>query len=281
MTVRRYGGMAVLAVAIALSIATASRAQSDPRLVNAVQLAQAGRMDSARVLVRRLLATLPPADTVYPEALYFSGVLAPDPQSVATQLQRVVIEYGRSAWADDALLRLTQLYEAQGDAAATASAAERLRRDYPESPLIPRADFAGARAYFSLRDEPRGCAMIREALAANTLDVEFRNQVGYYAARCTSAPTPSATTPPAPNDSTAPAGARSFAVQVLAVRSSFQVDEMLTRLKVMGYEARVVRDSTGYFKVRVGRYPTREQAQRAQNNLRTRVGGQPFIVEEP
>ena len=67
-----------------------------------------------------------------------------------------------------------------------------------------------------------------------------------------------ATTPPPANDSTAAPGAKSFAVQVLAVRSSFQVDEMLTRLKVLGYEARVVRDSSGYFKVRVGRYPTRE-----------------------
>jgi septal ring-binding cell division protein DamX len=231
-------------------------------------------------MVRRLLAAASPADSVYPEALYFAGVLAPDPQTVATHLQRVMIEYSRSAWADDALLRLTQLYEAQGDAAATAQAAERLRRDYPDSPLVPRADFAGARAYFSLRDESRGCAMIREALAANTLDVEFRNQVGYYAARCSPA-RPPAPPGPARADSAAPGTTKGFAVQVLAVRSSFQVDEMLTRLKVLGYEARVVRDSTGYFKVRVGRYPTREQAQRAQTNLRTRLGGQPFIVEVP
>jgi hypothetical protein len=272
------------AVWIALVVVTTAHrtvsAQSDPRLVTAVQLAQSGRMDSARAMVRRLLAASSPADSVYPEALYFAGVLAPDPQTVATQLQRVMIEYSRSAWADDALLRLTQLYEAQGDAAATAQAAERLRRDYPDSPLVPRADFAGARAYFSLRDESRGCTMIREALAANTLDVEFRNQVGYYSARCAPSRTPPPTTP-ARADSAAAATSKGFAVQVLAVRSSFQVDEMLTRLKVMGYEARVVRDSTGYFKVRVGRYPTREQAQRAQTNLRTRLGGQPFIVEEP
>ena len=278
-TVWRHGGLAALGLLSIVAPHQGLSAQSDHRLVTAVQLAQSGRMDSARTMVRRLLVSLPAADSVYPEALYVAGVLAPDPQTVATHLQRVVIEYGRSAWADDALLRLTQLYEAQGDAAATAQAAERLRRDYPDSPLVPKADFAGARAYFSLRDESRGCAMIREALAANSLDVEFRNQVGYYSARCRAPRAPAATTPP-PADSAA-AVHKGFAVQVLAVRSSFQVDEMLTRLKVMGYEARVVRDSTGYFKVRVGRYPTREQAQRAQSNLRTRLGGQPFIVEEP
>jgi cell division septation protein DedD len=72
-----------------------------------------------------------------------------------------------------------------------------------------------------------------------------------------------------------------FAVQVLAVKSAAQVDEMLTRLKVMGFDARVVRDSIGFFKVRVGRYATREEAVRTQQRLRTRLGGQPFVVEEP
>jgi len=56
---------------------------------------------------------------------------------------------------------------------------------------------------------------------------------------------------------------------------------MLTRLRVMGFDARVVRDTSGFFKVRVGHYATREEAQRAQQRLRTRVGGQPFVVEEP
>ena len=70
-------------------------------------------------------------------------------------------------------------------------------------------------------------------------------------------------------------------MQVLAVKSAAQVDDMLTRLKVMGFEARVVRDTTGFFKVRVGRYATREEAQRAQQRLKTKVGGNPFVVDEP
>jgi hypothetical protein len=284
--VTRGTWVALLAVAALSSVPTLPlSAQTDPRLVAAVQLAQSGRMDSARVVVRKLLAGLAPTDSVYPEALYVGGVLAPDPHAVATQLQRVVIEYGQSPWADDALLRLAQLYAAQGDDAATIQAAERLRRDYPDSPLLARVDFVGARAYFTLKDEARGCALIREALTGATSDVEFRNQVAFYAARCGSAPAVPPV-PTAPRDSATPAPAtpaapRSYAVQVLAVRSTSQVDEMLTRLKVMGYDARVVRDTSGLFKVRVGKYDTREQAQRAQSNLRTRLGGQPFVVEEP
>jgi septal ring-binding cell division protein DamX len=183
------------------------------------------------------------------------------------------------------LLLLTQLYYAQHDAAQTIQAAERLNRDYPDSPLRPRASFSAARAYFELKNETRGCELIQQALDGAGDDVEFKNQVSFYAARCNPATTTATTPPPpAPPSGGTPAntaGPRAYAVQVLAVKSAAQVDDMLTRLKVMGFDARVVRDSTGFFKVRVGRYATREEAQRTQQRLKTKVGGNPFVVDEP
>jgi cell division septation protein DedD len=242
------------------------------------------RPDSARLLMRRLLASLSPQDSLYPGALFTASRIAADAAAAATSLQRVVVEYGRSVWADSALVLLTQLYFAQGDPAATVQAAERLRRDYPDSPLRPRVDFWGARAYFDLKDDAHGCALIQEALDRSAGDVEFRNQVSFYAPRCTApatAATPSAASGAPAGDSQAKAAApTAFSVQVLAVKGAAQVDEMLTRLKVMGFDARVVRDTSGLFKVRVGRYPTRDAAQQAQRRLKTRLGGQPFIVEE-
>ncbi len=290
---RTVARMIVLLTAV-LSVGPPVRlsAQSDPRLQAAIQLAQAGRGDSARALVRRLLAALPATDSLYPGALYTVGILAADAPTAATNLQRVVVEYGRSAWADSALLRLIQLNFAQGDPAATVQAAERLRRDYPDSPLKPRADFVGARAYFDLKDDAHGCALIHEALDRAGDDVEFKNQVTFYAARCSAPPVATPAPAPAAAESAAsapgtsatppnPPAPSAYAVQVLAVKSAAQVDEMLTRLKVMGFEARVVRDTSGLFKVRVGRYATREEAQRTQRRLKTRLGGQPFVVEEP
>lgn len=313
---RRVGRLAFALVAAALSVAPSVRlsGQTDPRLRAALALVQSGRADSARALVRRLLATLPPQDSVYPEALYTQGMIAPDAASAATSLQRVVVEYGWSRWANDALLRLAQLNYAQGDPAGAAQAAERLRRDYPDSPLKARADFWGARGYFDLRDEPHGCVLIQEALTGAGEDVEFRNQVSYYAARCggTSAAPPAATAPatgtpvpaassspppnapppapppvapatvPASGDSAKSAAPVAYSVQVLAVKSAAQVDELLTRLKVMGFvDAHVVRDTSGFLKVRVGRFPTHQDAQRVQQRLKIRLGGQPFVVEEP
>lgn len=283
----------VLALAVYPSSRLAS--QSDPRLKSAVDLAQSGQVDSARSMVRKLLATMSPHDSAYPQALYTQGMLAADAPTVTSNLQRVVVEYGWSPWAANALMRLAQLAYTQGDPASAIQSVQRLRRDYPDSPVKPRADFWGAKADFDLRNEAEGCELIREALAGAGTDVEFKNQVSFYAARCgaTPAPTPTASAPPAaatpaaptsPPRDTSPAtsGKTTYAVQVLAVKSAADVDALLTRLKVMGYEGHVVpRDSTGLIKVRVGRYATRPEALRAQSQLKARLGGQPFVVTEP
>ncbi len=132
-------------------------------------------------------------------------------------------------------------------------------------------------------DVDGGTVVIRQAIAGAADDVEFKNQVSFYAPRCTpgtGAITPAPTTA---GDSQAnpPGAAPTYAVQVLAVKSAAQVDEMLTRLKVMGFDAHVLRDTSGLFKVRVGHYATREEAVQAQRRLKTRLGGQPFVVEQP
>ena len=285
-----------LVLGLALVIAAPLVAQNDPRLKAAVDLAQSGQVDSARSIVRKLLATMSPHDSAYPQALYTQGMLAADAPTVTSNLQRVVVEYGWSPWAANSLMRLAQLAYTQGDPASAIQSVQRLRRDYPDSPVKPRADFWGAKADFDLRNEAEGCELIREALAGAGTDVEFKNQVSFYAARCGATPAPATTAsapPPAPMPAATPAspprdtspatsGKTTYAVQVLAVKSAADVDALLTRLKVMGYEGHVVpRDSTGLIKVRVGRYTTRPEALKAQTQLKARLGGQPFVVTEP
>src|SRR5213592_3447476 len=207
-------------------------AQTDSRLIEALRLAQSGQVDSGRAIVRRLLATLSPGDSVFPQALLAAAKMAPDAPTVASNLNRIVVEYGAGPWADDALLLLTQLYFAQHDPAQTVQAAERLNRDYPDSPLRPRASFYGGRAYFALKNETRGCELIQQALDGAGDDVEFKNQVSFYAARCGTTSTTTAGTTPTGTDTAsktaAGGGQRAYSVQVLAVKSAAQVDDMLT-----------------------------------------------------
>src|SRR5437870_13247621 len=137
----------MLVAAVLLSVSPAVRlfAQTDTLRAAALRIAQT-RPDSGRAMMRRLLASLSPQDSLYPGALFTAARIAHDAVAAATNLQRVVVEYGRSVWADSALVLLTQLYFAQGDPAATAQPAERLRRDYPDRPPKPRADPRGARS---------------------------------------------------------------------------------------------------------------------------------------
>ncbi|HEX9216292.1 MAG TPA: SPOR domain-containing protein [Gemmatimonadales bacterium] len=281
---RRPVAVAVLVLAVGPPGRLAG--QTDTRLVEALRLAQSGQVDSGRAIVRRLLATLPPSDSSYPQALLAAAKIAPDAPTVSSNLNRIVVEYGATPWADDALLLLSQLYFAQHDPAQTVQAAERLNRDYPDSPFRPRASFYAARAYFELKNETRGCELIRQALDGAGDDVEFKNQVSFYASRCGAPATPTTTTTtPTSTDTGSKATSttlpRAYAVQVLAVKSTAQVDDMLTRLKVLGFDARVVRDSTGFFKIRVGHYATHDEAVRTQRRLKQKVGGQPFVVDEP
>src|SRR5260370_23076710 len=178
-------------------------AQTDARLLEALRLAQSGQVDSARAIVRRLLAILPPGDSAYPQALLAAAKIAPDAPTVALYLNRIVVEYGAGPWADDALLLLTQLYFAQHDPTQTVQAAERLNRDYPDSPLRARANFSAGRAYFDLKNQTRGCELIQQALDGAGDDVEFKKQLNFYASRCGApAPAPAAaTTTPTPTPS--------------------------------------------------------------------------------
>src|SRR5258705_9955845 len=222
----RFGGLAVCATTLVVLTAQPLNrlaAQSDSRLAEALRVAQSGQGDSGRAIVRRLLARLPPSDSVYPEALLTAAKIAPDAQTVAMNLNRIVVDYGSSPWADDALLLLTQLYYAQHDAAQTIQAAERLNRDYPDSPLRARANFSAARAYFEQKNETRGCELIQQSLDGSGDDVEFKNQVSFYAARCSSATTTATTPPPGGDTAAKTAGApRAYPLQVPAGKSAAQ-----------------------------------------------------------
>ena len=264
-----------------------AEAQADPRLVAAVRLAQDGLADSARAIVRRILAVTQPSDSLYSEVLFTSGMVAPTEYDRRIALRRVIVEYSTSEWADDALLLMGQVEYANANPGAALSQFSRLLADYPTSPLAAIAAFWGARAAGDMDNGTEACRIADVGLGSTTDDVEVRNQLQYQKQRCTAliAKTPepvldSVVTPaqekPRP---TPPPVAKGFRVQVIAAPTQAKATETAGRLKAAGYNATTVREG-GFFKVRAGPFASKALAQAAVTKIRGRLGGQPFVVAD-
>jgi len=71
-----------------------------------------------------------------------------------------------------------------------------------------------------------------------------------------------------------------YSVQVSAVRTPEAAEEVAQRLRRAGFTPHTTQGADGYIKVRVGRYGSRVDAQRAAGEVRSKIGGSPFVVEE-
>lgn len=293
---------AVGAILLLTTTVRDARAQNDARLVAAVRLAHDGMSDSARSVVGRLLAATEPSDSIYPEVLYTAGVLAATERDRRLAFRRVVVEYAQSVWADDALFQLAQLDYASGNPEGTVRQVEQLIRDYPESPLHAGAALWGSRAANDRRDPAAGCRLADLGLAAAGTDVELRNQLEFQRQRCRSlgamqaeavraasedsatkaradsaAKARGATAPPAKPNASRRAG---FYVQLSAVGAQAAANAEVARFRAAGFTTVIVRESN-LFKIRLGPYPTRGEADAALARARDRFGGRPFVVRVP
>lgn len=263
-------------------------AQTNPRLVAVVRLAQEGLADSARGIVRRALAAAEPSDSLYPEILFTAGLVAATEFDRRISLRRVIVEYSTSEWADDALLLMGQVEYANSNPGAALAQFSRLLADYPNSSLVAVAAFWGARAAGDLDNGPEACRIADLGLSSATDDVEVKNQLQYQRQRCaaliqkTPASAPDSVAPPAVTEPPPPRPApvvKGFRVQVIAAPTQAKANETIKRLKAIGYAATVVREG-GFFKVRAGPFATRNEAQTAVTKIRARLGGQSFVVAD-
>jgi hypothetical protein len=301
---------AIRMVAGLLVLPACLSAQTDPRLVSALRLAQEGLGDSARAVISRLVARTEPTDTLYPQMLYTRGLISADPRDMRNDLQRVAVEYASSNWADDALLRLALLDYAGGQLDASARTLERIALDHSTSPLYPRAALWAGRVYFELRRPDDACRWLREGRARAGDDAELNAQLAGQVQRCADVavrtdttvappapvppvppPAPAAAQTPAvaPPDSTPaqptarppadsfPVRPPGFRIQIAAVNTAGAADTIAARARATGIETVVTREGP-YYKVRVGSYPTRTEAAAALPAVRARFRGMPFVV---
>ena len=283
-------GLIWLPVAVAQSQPSAAAAAAFAR---ARQLVLNGQVAAGRLLVDSVLAATPADSADYPEALYWHATLAASPADAERDYRRIIVEYGFSGRAGDALIQLAQLEVARNDRDAAETHLRRFLIEQPTHGQRGRAGYLLARLHFDRNELARGCAALTRTRGDVPPDsIELRNQVEYLAPRCdgvdtsgvvatavdTSARTNASAT--ARRDTTATATESRprrgrFTVQVASYQTR---DAALALAKRLGAEARVV-GKVKPFRVHLGRYETRAAATAEVRRLNARGFKQPFVTE--
>lgn len=257
------------------ALAAQQRASTPPDTLfqHAQHLVAEGHGDAGRAIVQTQLDSATAGSPRYLEALYYRAALASTAADAEPDLRKIIIEYPLSPWTADALMRLSQLELARGDNAQAQEHLLRVVTEHPDSPSRGRADFWLGRLYFASGNAAAACARLADGLRGTpSTQVELRNQMDYLNQRCAGVDTGQvAATPAVPGATaaaparampatTAPAGSAAYTVQVAAYSTQQAADAMRARLASQGYAARVVGVQKP-FRVRVGRYATRAQAE--------------------
>ena len=255
---------------------------TDSALIRVERLVVGGDRSTARVLADSLVASLPSDSPRLADVLYWRAQSATSAADAERDYLRISVEHPFTARAPDALLALAQLEFARGDRSAARRRFDRLLRDYPKGRHVARAALWSGRLALEERDNVAGCRTLTAARPQlGSDDIELRNQFDYYVAQCERlAPTDAV---PASAPTSAPSTGRpsptgpAFSVQVAAYNARQDATSLAARLKQRGYDVRVVGDRAPY-RVRIGRYATRTDANAALARIRaSRLTG--IVVE--
>ncbi|MGH7678862.1 MAG: SPOR domain-containing protein [Gemmatimonadaceae bacterium] len=268
---------------------TVARTAADSAIHRARRLGTQGREAEGRRVIDSLLRVMTPDGPAFAEALYARASLATTAVDAERDYRRLLIEAPLSGRAEDAMLQLAQLLQARGDRRGASDLLQRFMLNYPESPSRPRVALSLVRLLFEQgpQQQARACEALRmgrDAIPQESL--ELRNQLEFYAPRCTAvvaeAPATSpgdSAPPPVPSQAPAaspPPAASFYSVQLAAYNSREPALSLANLLVERGLEARV--DGTvAPFRVRVGKYATRADAVKAAAELRSQ-GHNGFIT---
>jgi cell division septation protein DedD len=251
----------------------------------AQRLAAEGQGDSARALVGQRLNTVPPGSARYVDALYWRAVVAATAADAERDLRTIIVTYPASARSADALMRLAQLELARGDRDQAVAHLQRIVVEHPENPNRGRAEFWIARTLLDEGNMPTGCARLADASRLTPASqVELANQISYLDQRCqgvdttaqtaasrpashAASPAPTTPAPSAVTSGTSNTGR--YTIQVAAFSTLASATGLRDALVARGYPARVV-GTAKPFRVRVGRYATRAEANAAAGAMRAK-----------
>ena len=166
---------------------------------------------------------------------------------------------------------------------------EILTREAPEAPIRGEASLWHGRMLIERGSRTTGCPVLRDGRRrVRDAQVELVNQYDYLLQGCPpevasaapAAPAPSTPTPSA-TPSAPPSAPTAWAIQLAAYQTRGEAEAMVRRLRARGYpDLRIDGDSAPY-RVRLGRYATRDEAQRALAAYRRKEKKDGFITPVP
>jgi hypothetical protein len=248
---RRLGSVLFAAVSLSGMFPGALVAQGAEALDQVEALMAEGRIMEAReALVVWLDSRLTSAGREDRQrGIWLRGKLTVDPAMAEVDFRRLVLEFPGGPHSADALYRLSLLAELRGDREEALALLERLRRDYPVSPLVEDAEVWQR-------------ALVGDAAVGVRLAPHLKEG------------------PPLPSDSLAEPlpvpmdsleASWSFAVQLGAFSSIERARALADRLRHAGYQPRIVGlPGDELARVRVGRFPVREEAEALSKDLEGR-----------
>jgi len=273
--------VAIVGSAVA-AIAQAPAPATESVFVRAQRMVTSGQDSAGRAVVDSVLRATAEGTPRYVEALFWRATFSKTAAAAERDYRRIAIEYPLSPRAQEALFRLAQLETTRGDRTSARAHLARIQREHPSGPMSARANVMLAVLSFGDGDNIAGCAAVsaaRENLTAT--DVELRNQLDYYATRCANLAATGAVgnTPGAAarNTGTSTQARQEYSVQAAAYDTRAEAEALAKRLSMRGYNVRVIGTSKP-FRVRVGRYPTRDRAAEVVREM-AQVNVKAIIVE--
>ncbi len=263
----------LLGLLLVAVFATTARGQqltpaTDSAIAAAVRLAADGDSTSARRVLDSI-ATRDESPLARGEAAYQLSRLAESASERERILASLVIDHPFSPRVPDALLSLGMLELARNDRDRAVTHLSRyLRTSAPADTGRLNASLTLGRLLLERGDLPRGCAALlvgRAELPESA--VELKNQFEFSIGRCRGVDTTTKLdTKPAVDTTPAPRRTGAFTVQVAAYDTKTAADRLARQLRALNLDARVVGTSKP-FRVRVGRYATRSEAEEASRDV--------------
>lgn len=264
------------------SIAT-SQTATDSVYIRAQRMVSDGKAAAGRAVVDSMLRAQRRGSPSYAEALFWRATLAATTQQAEQDYRRLVVEYPLYARSGDVLLRLAQLELLRGNRDAAAVHLRRIQTEHPEFGNQAAASYWLSRVLFEKNDLTGACTAIAEAKRiVKADDIELKNQIDYQNQQCAGValsassdtmmvPAPASNPEPVAQPSRIPpapvAAGGVYSVQVAAYNKKSQATALVTRLTKRGFAARVD-GSKAPFRVRIGKYPTRDDAAAAQQRIK-------------